>query len=1204
MRRWQRWTAVAAGTALTALSAVDPGAAATAAAAESPVSDDRAYEVTLITGDRVHVVATADGRSRASVTPRPDNPPSGFRIREHGGRLTVVPADVAHLVPERLDPALFDVTTLKAEGVTDRLPLIVEYGTGPMAAPFQQVTPLASIGGGAVRLDLRQAAAVGARISVLDSAAKIWLDRRVKPVLEHSVPQIGAPQAWAAGFDGKGTTVAVLDTGIDAGHPDLTGKVAAAQDFTEDGTTADLNGHGTHVAGTIAGTASARKGVAPGVNLLSGRVLNANGQGLTSWIIQGMEWATQEKDADIVNMSLGGGSRFGPMSEAVDVLTKATGALFVIAAGNEGCETCVTSPGDAASALTVGAVDSADKLADFSSYGPAGTYRAVKPELTAPGVGIVAARAEGTTPGKIVDGVYARLSGTSMATPHVAGAAALLRQARPGITGQELKSLLMGNAKDMKDTPVDQRGTGRVDVPSALAAKVVADAGALDFGRIQPGESATREVTYRNLGQEPVTLALSASGFTVAPQTLTVPPGGKAGAKVTYESTEPGAFRGELRAASGPVTLLTGAVEPKWATLRITAIGRDGRPSRAYPSVVNVRTGTIEGRELPNDPPKYCESGEPGEVCLSVPHGTYSVFGVVHTMRPDTDGLSYGGRGDILNRSFTGDPEVSVDGDLKMVLDARKANEVVIDTPDHETRANGGGAIKLAWSRTAANGKQVSEIWVPLGNGEERFYLQPTEQVKTGKLSVATRWRLEAPELTMSARGLDLDPEYVDPMFFSDLTAEYPRFDGRARLRAVDATVDTTGGGDLRGNLAVLRLADAKTVAAQVEAAAAKGAKMVAFVGDGSLVEYGGLLKVPTVRLSERQGGELLRRLARERVDVRVEGVSASPYVYDLYLSEEDRIRRKPHHTVRSRSLARIETAIHSQLGGTPLTETRTGWQPWEQVSFDVQLPLRAAPRTRVDYVTAAPGIRWNAALVTPEQPYNFTRPHDEPQLAMIEPADAEYRPGQRSDRSFFKQPLQPGYVAPVRRDTAEDRLYFDMSAAIDAAGNVGQPHRMRTDWRVYQGDKLVAETAGPPVGWLTVPAERTGYRIEWDVSNEAAWARWSTRSKSEWTFSTEKGQAEVPTVSARFDAPTGMDGVARSRLLGLRVDAAERIASVGLEVSYDDGSTWQRVDRLRGENGRYETVLPRSGVVSLRVTAATASATLRQELLRAYEVK
>ncbi|GAA0944850.1 S8 family peptidase [Nonomuraea longicatena] len=1199
MRRWQRWTAVAAGAALTALSAVDPGAAATAET-PAPESDERAYDVTLITGDRVHVVTTADGRSRASVTPRPDNPPSGFRIREHDGRLTVVPADVAHLIPGRLDPALFDVTTLKAEGVTDRLPLIVEYGTGPMAAPFQQVTPLESIGGGAVRLDLRQAAAVGARTSVLDSAAKIWLDRRVKSVLEHSVPQIGAPQAWAAGFDGKGTTVAVLDTGIDAGHPDLTGRVAAAQDFTEDGTTADLNGHGTHVAGTIAGTASARKGVAPGVNLLNGRVLNGDGQGLTSWIIQGMEWAAKEKDADIVNMSLGGGNSFGPMSEAVDELTRSTGALFVIAAGNDGCGTCVYSPGDAASALTVGAVDSADKLADFSSYGPAGTYRAVKPELTAPGVGIVAARAEGTTPGTIVDGVYARLSGTSMATPHVAGAAALLRQARPGITGQELKSLLMGNAKSMQDTPMDKRGTGRVDVPAALAAKVVADAGALDFGRIQPGQPATREVTYRNLGQEPVTLALSASGFAVTPQTLTVPPGGKAGAKVTYESAEPGPFRGELRADSGPVTLLTGAVDSKWATLRIIGVGRDGRPSQAYPSVVNVETGTVEGREMSNDAPKYCEPAEPGEVCLSVPHGTYSVTGVVHTMRPDADSLSYGGRGDILNRSFTGDPEVNVEGDLRVVLDARKANEIVIDTPDHETRANNGGAIKLAWTRTAANGNQVNEIWLPLGNGEERFYLEPTDSVKTGKLSVATRWRLEAPEIAMSARGLDLDPEYVDPMFFSTRAAEYPRFDGRARLRAVDAGK----GGDLRGNLAVLPLADAKTVAAQANAAAAKGARMVAFVGDGSLIEYGGLLKVPTVRLSERQGGELLRRLGRESVHVRVEGVSASPYVYDLYLSEEDRIRRKPHYTVRSRSLARIETAIHSQLGGTPLTENRTGWQPWERVSFDAQLPVRAAPRTRVDYVTAAPGIRWNASFVTPEMSYAPGPPREDPQLAMAEPADTEYRPGQRVGRSFFKQPLQPGHARPVRRDAAEDLLSFDMSAALDAGGNVGTPHWMRSDWRMYQGDKLVARTSGPPQGRMSVPAERTAYRIEWDVANQAAWARWSTRSKSEWTFSTEKGRAEVPMVSARFDAPTGMDGVARSRTLGLRVDAAERIASVGLEVSYDDGSTWQRVNRLRGEDGRYETVLPRSGVVSLRVTAATATATLRQELIRAYEVK
>ncbi|MCL7021120.1 S8 family serine peptidase, partial [Vibrio vulnificus] len=240
--------------------------------------------------------------------------------------------------------------------------------------------------------------------------------------------------------------------------------------------TADTEGHGTHVASIAAGSGDRSdgtyRGVAPGADLLIGKVLGERG-GLDSWIIAGMEWAVDE-GADIVNMSLGGdaGPAIDPMEDAVNQLSAGSDVLFVIAAGNDGPdEETVGSPGIAAGALTVGAVDRDDTVGDFSSAGPVPLRDgALKPDLSAPGVEIVAAAAPGSaaelTGTPVTDG-YLGLSGTSMATPHVAGAAALLRQRNPELTGAELKSTLVGSATAIDAAPA-RTGTGRLDLVRAL----------------------------------------------------------------------------------------------------------------------------------------------------------------------------------------------------------------------------------------------------------------------------------------------------------------------------------------------------------------------------------------------------------------------------------------------------------------------------------------------------------------------------------------------------------------------------------------------------------------------------------------------------------------------------------------------------------------------------------------------------------------
>lgn len=284
--------------------------------------------------------------------------------------------------------------------------------------------------------------------------------------VDHIEADLTWPEATGAGVTGAGIDVAVIDTGIDAGHPDLAGSVVAGRSFLNNGSEydsyADDNGHGTHVAGTIGARANDAGviGVAPQVSFFVAKVLDSSGSGYYSDIIAGINWATQ-KGVDVINMSLGGTADVQAMEDAVNA-AYAANILVVAAAGNEGGSLrrdTVIYPAKYDSVVAVAATDSADVRASFSSTGPA-------VEIAAPGVGIMS-----TIPG----GGYASWSGTSMATPHVAGTAALLKAANPTATAPEIRTLLQQMADDLGSAGRDvlygfglvdaHIGTGTVEPP-------------------------------------------------------------------------------------------------------------------------------------------------------------------------------------------------------------------------------------------------------------------------------------------------------------------------------------------------------------------------------------------------------------------------------------------------------------------------------------------------------------------------------------------------------------------------------------------------------------------------------------------------------------------------------------------------------------------------------------------------------------------
>jgi subtilisin family serine protease len=295
----------------------------------------------------------------------------------------------------------------------------------------------------------------------------IWLDEEVHTCLDRSVPAIGVPAVWSAGYRGTGVKVAVVDTGIDREHPDFAGRIVTGSSFVG-GDYSDDNGHGTHVAGIIAGSGAKYRGVAPEAMLYIAKVLDRNGSGSMSGVMAGVEWAV-EQGVRVINLSLGGsGSSDG--QDALSLTCNAAVAhdiVVCVAAGNAGPGSrTIGSPGAAADVITIGAVDRSDRVADFSSRGPTADGR-TKPDVCLPGVGIVSARAAGTSMGEPVDELYTAASGTSMATPHATGVAALLRQAVSDLSPDQVKSALMETALDLGQ-PANTQGAGRVRADYAL----------------------------------------------------------------------------------------------------------------------------------------------------------------------------------------------------------------------------------------------------------------------------------------------------------------------------------------------------------------------------------------------------------------------------------------------------------------------------------------------------------------------------------------------------------------------------------------------------------------------------------------------------------------------------------------------------------------------------------------------------------------
>ena len=271
------------------------------------------------------------------------------------------------------------------------------------------------------------------------------------------LPHIGTMKAWDVEKGSGDLVVAVLDTGVDASHPDLAGRVLNGYDFVgKDGNTSDVYGHGTHVAGIIAASGENNEGVAGlawRIKLLPVKVLDDNGSGSYSNVIAGIRYAI-DNGAMVINLSLGGGARSQALQEAVDY-ARSKGAVVVAAAGNEAHES-LSYPAACDGVIGVGATDEQDRRTQFSDWG-------VGLDIMAPGTSVYS---------DIPGGRYGYKSGTSMAAPQVSGAFALLRSHEPGLSVAEAEERIFSSARDLGSQGYDtDYGWGVLRVDKALGLK-------------------------------------------------------------------------------------------------------------------------------------------------------------------------------------------------------------------------------------------------------------------------------------------------------------------------------------------------------------------------------------------------------------------------------------------------------------------------------------------------------------------------------------------------------------------------------------------------------------------------------------------------------------------------------------------------------------------------------------------------------------
>jgi subtilisin family serine protease len=1124
-------------------------------------------QVTLITGD----VVTED----IGITPAPREHPVTFSRMTRGGDEYVIPGDVQPLIAGgQLDRELFNVTGLLRQRYddahTDATPLLVEQRAGLRAERTFDMLGLVSVRAPKKGRDWRELTANG---------GKVWLNARLSASLDVSVPKIGAPAAWEAGLTGEGVTVAVLDSGIDADHPDLAGKVAASKNFSDSPDTDDRAGHGTHVASTIAGGDSTYRGVAPGVNLAVGKVLDDDGYGQFDDIIAGMRWAAAEQNADVVNLSLGGNTESDgtdPVSQAVNELSATYGTLFVVAAGNEGTRGRIGAPAAADAALTVASTTKADAVSTFSTRGPRVRDAAVKPEIAAPGSDIVAAQAGGT---------HVSMSGTSMAAPHIAGAAAILAGQHPDWTGQQVKTALVSTAASV-DAGVYEVGSGRADLAHAVSSTLVVSPASVSANLTWPDTEPRKDVvTYRNTGANPVTLSLTldlpgapAGLATLSTDTLTIAPGAQGSVTITMKprSGQPGQYGGVLtatapdgRSSRTPVSVQD---EVESYDLTVSVLDRSGRPVTDY-GLTLVDQATVE-----------TVFARPGAT-YRLPRSRYTLWASF-----------LGADGEVVVLAH---PVVDLTSDTTVELDARPARRVSAQVDRPAVRA-GIGQVLVSMQNPGELDR--SGMVVPFDPRFSEVYVHSTPGVTSPAFHYASSYRLEEPYLEMfteTASHVEIPVGWWD-------TQPSP---GTRREHVVDGgrgTPEDLSGVDTAGKMVVIQVGrEDEDVDQRIAEVAASGAASVAVSvrSSGDSRRRDGF---PALYVHSAHIGQLLD-VAKAGGEVTWTSREGGKERYELAFPAEGTIPAAVAHTVRTADLAAVRTSYYGQTEDAPPIVGAYYVTDHSDIGVPVHVPVTPS-RERVEYFT--PGT-WRLSVGTAL---------DRRAQRMTLSAGSETRV------SWNRAVLGPGFTGTTSSALGEDHPWafrksdlMDVTVPFftDADGHAMAPELEETSsgtTSLYQDGKLLGTQHLPGRGTFWIGQDTHDYRLVTEVVRDQPWWPLSTRVSAEWTFRSGFVQGPfnrpLPLLSVRAEPQVDLTnrapaGTVTVPLTVTRQDGPATIGTVALEFSTDDGATWQQATVTRdGDRWLARVDNPADGFVSLRTKATdTNGNTVNQTVVRAYQV-
>ena len=963
-----------------------------------------------------------------------------------------------------------------------------------------------------------------------------------------------------------------------------------------------------------------------------------------------MEWAAAQ-GAKVINMSLGGGPTDGtdPLSQAVNRISADTGALFVIAAGNSEVHETVSSPGAADRALTVGAVDKTAPydIGWYSSRGPRILDRAVKPEITAPGTGIVAAKAGGG---------YVSHQGTSMASPHVAGAAAILAQQHPDWTAAQLKDALVSTANPNLRAGVTEQGGGMVDLTRATMASLVAT-GTLNLGAVEPPyASAGGTVTFRNLSAEPVRADLTLNlrkglaadeaysppdgAVTIEPSTVDIPAGGTAAVRVTVdvEAFDIAPYFGWLEARSGDSVLARSTVgwskEVQRHRLTLRGVDRTGIPANtadcSLVHILNLDTGEkIEGWWQDGRAHTW-RYGGPDPL---LPQGRYSVLANVCTYTAEAPYF-------LLSDTVGGTAELVLDRNRELVIDARTAKKLEYRTERQAEPVGHRGHAVLAVRQVTIDHEDGSISHPAIrhtSTAQEQYVVPDNSTATTGTFFIHFSSYLVAPPLTMRASGRDvpeLHPWYpnevVEGNQCADLVRCHPTFDPARTYQVV-----TAGGGTpaelaaarVRGKLVLVteNWGESGTwlpggprvdqVTADAAAAGAAGVLIAAAHPGPHVRRQVAPATIPVATLPVHEGTALAAAVRRGPVSVRAGGQPVTPYTYDLKYQFDH--LRLPGSQVRNRDLETVDARYHSDVpGSVGVAGINNGSQKY---TFAYDTTKFATPHTRTEYHTPS-----TSAGVGVVHRYRFPVAGGQ---TLYENNVRTHVAGARVTEDYGSVPVAQApidYPAVEAYVTLPGRtpMLMPWGPELYRAPNgqvFGWPYT-RDSARVLHNGEVLCDWPERPSGYsCAAPAGPGRYRYEMDVEQDVR--AFMTKVHTAWDFDVRfdgplDDMQTLPVVDVRYHVDVDLtNAVTAGKPYTATFTPGYQPGYTGPRgpfrvetwVSHDDGATWRSagVEHTRGGGAEFHLLSPGNAeFVTLRVKVTDAAGnSVDQSITRAWKV-